>query len=69
MLVEATPLAALDRGREVLLIDALAPKVDEGSLPDQQDAGDDNKVSDGEQSGQEAVRPESEDADSPEGET
>lgn len=69
VLVEATPLAALDRGREVLLIDALAPKVDERSLPDQQDAGDDNEVSDGEQSGQEAARPESADADSPEGET
>jgi len=68
VLVEATPLAALDRGREVLLIDSPAPKVDEQPLLDQPEAGDGEKASGDEPGGQEAEEPESAEVDSLEGE-
>ena len=52
--VEATPLAALDRGREVLLIHTPVTEVDESTTQDQQGAGADGSASDDEQAGQEA---------------
>jgi rod shape-determining protein MreC len=66
--VEATPLAALDRGREVLLIDSPAVQVEEAALPGQQEAGGDVTQSAAETATQDAAD-EAEESDGQEGET
>ena len=66
--VEATPLAALDRGREVLLIDSPAVQVEEATLPDQQAAGGDVTQSAAETAAQDAAD-EAEETDGQEGES
>jgi rod shape-determining protein MreC len=66
--VEATPLAALDRGREVLLIDSPAVQVEEAALPGQQEAGGGVTQSAAETATQDAAD-EAEESDGQEGET
>jgi rod shape-determining protein MreC len=66
--VEATPLAALDRGREVLLIDSPAVQVEEAALPDQQETDGDVTQSAAETATQDAAD-EAEESDGQEGES